>query len=41
MKEEETLEDIGINRRNIFRRYIKAVFRDNETSGLGAVVGCF
>jgi hypothetical protein len=41
MKEEEALEDTGINGRNTLRRYIKAVTRDNETSGLTAVVGVF
>ena len=41
MKEEAALEDIGINGRNILRRYIKAIGRDNETLGLGAVVGHF
>ena len=41
MKEEEALEDIVINGRNNLRRHIKAVSSDNETSGLGAVVGFF
>jgi hypothetical protein len=41
MKEEEALKDTGINGRNILRRYIKAVGRDNETVGLGVVVGYF
>jgi len=41
MKEEEALEDIGINGRNILRRYIKAVGRNNKTLRLGAVVDYF
>jgi len=41
MKEEAALEDNSLNGRNILRRYIEAIFRDNETLGLGAVVGYF
>jgi len=41
MKQEAELEDTGINGRNILRRYIEAVGRDNETLGLGAFVGYF
>jgi hypothetical protein len=41
MEEEEALEDMGINGRNILRRYIKAVGRNNKTLGLGAVLGYF
>ena len=41
MKEEEALEDAGIDGRNILRTYIKEVGHDNETLELGAVVGYF
>jgi len=41
MKEEEALEDNGVNGRNILRRYIKAVGRNNKILGLGGVVDYF
>jgi hypothetical protein len=41
MKEDEALEANAINGRNILRRYIRTESRDNEPSGLEALVGYF